>query len=84
MKKKKIVRSATVAEIKSQRLASLIQLFILLTLAVYLLLDTIIGLNGSLFISLLLFGSSFLLKVLLEKYILPPIFEKFEAKKNHG
>lgn len=84
MKKNKLVRPLSLVEIKSQRLASLIQLVILLSLAVYLLLDCILGLNGSLLFSLVIFGSSFLLKHLLEKYILPPIFRKFEGNQSNG
>lgn len=81
-KKKSIARPASKAEIKAQKCACIVQLVILLCLMFYILLDTFLNLNGSLFVSLLIFGGSFLVKKLLEKYILPRIFEKSEVTKN--
>lgn len=82
LSKKNLPRPASKSEIKAQKYASIVQLVILLALAVYILFDTFFHLNGSFLLSLLIFGGSFVVKKLLEKYILPRIFEKSEVAKD--
>lgn len=81
LKNKKLVRPLSRADVKSQKLASLVQVFILFALLVYIILDTIFDWHGSLVVSLLIFGASFLVKGVLSKYILPRIFELKDGEK---
>lgn len=73
---KKIVKPLSVEEIKSHRVANFVQIGILCALLLFMTLDTVFGWKSPLYISLLIFGASFILKKVLEKYILPKAFAK--------
>lgn len=73
---KKIVKPLTPAQIRSCRVASVVQISILGALLIFMTLDTLCGWKSPLYISLLIFGASFVVKKVLEKYILPKVLAK--------
>lgn len=80
---KKIVKPLTPAQIRARRISNVVQICILCALLIFMTLDTICGWKSPLYISLLIFGASFIVKKVLEKYILPKVLAK-EVSKDDG
>lgn len=81
---KKIVKPLSPAQIRARRVSSVVQISILGALLVFMTLDTICGWKTPLYISLLIFGASFIVKKVLEKYILPKVLVKVVSKDDRS
>lgn len=77
---KKIVKPLSPAQIRARRISNVVQICILCALLIFMTLDTICGWHSPLYISLLIFGASFIVKKVLEKYILPKVLAKGVSK----